>query len=153
MENTTAVKKPIQARNAEENKNAGIDILQELVNQSSVKTFKSTTGKGGYLSIVKSNNGTRLVISKQVNEKLGYPSEIFIGCEEDYLIIFNSQDTPIEGKKLPENKRDKITIYDTKLVNEIVGNFQLDYSEITSKSFANGRFENKGRPVLYVKMV
>jgi len=149
MENS----KTIIARNTEENKTEGFEALQELVNQSSVRKFSSSAGKGGYLSIIKSTNGTRLVISKSVNEELNYPSEIFIGCEKDHLIIFNSQDTPIEGKKLPENKKGKITIYDTKLVNEIIETFQLDYSGITSKSFAEGRLENKVRSILYVKMV
>lgn len=83
---------------------------------------------------------------------MGYPSEIYFGCEDEYLILFNSQDTGIEGKKLPENKRGKLTIYDTTLVNGIIEEFHLDYSEVTSKSFVEGHYENKGRPVLYVKM-
>lgn len=127
--------------------------LQELVKQTSVIRFSSSSGRGGLISIVKSSNGTRFVISKSVNEELGYPTEIYFGCENDHLIMFNSQDTPIEGKKIPANNKGKLIIYDAALVNDIVEAFNLDYSDVTSKSFAQGHFEDKGRPVLYVKMV
>lgn len=153
MENKNEVKKPTKPRNTQENKEQVLEPLKEFVNQSSVKHLNSSLGKGSLLSIVKSTNGTRLSISKSVNEKLGYPSEIYFGCENEYLILFNSQDTGIEGKKLPENKRGKLTIYDTTLVNGIIEEFHLDYSEVTSKSFVEEQYEDKGRTVLYVRMV
>lgn len=146
-------KEKLASQNIQADEEDKIDPLQALVKQTSVKQFSSSSGRGGLISIVKSSNGTRLVINKSANEQLGYPSEIYFGCENEYLIIFDSQDTPIQGKKVPANNNGKLTIYDAALVNEIIEAFNLDYSDVTSKSFAQGRFEDKGRPVLYVKMV
>lgn len=131
-----------------------LQVLQSIIANNKIKSFQNvTSGRGGFISIVKSTNGTRLTISKQVNEKLGYPSELFVGFEDDYLLIFNAEGTDASNIKLRNNDKQKLTIYNTGLVNLIIDEFELDYTDKTSQSFADGHFKEQGRPVLYVKMV
>lgn len=131
-----------------------LQVLQSIIANNKIKSFQNvTSSRGGFISIVKSTNGTRLTISKQVNEKLGYPSELFVGFEDDYLLIFNAEGTDASNIKLRNNDKQKLTIYNTGLVNLIIDEFELDYTDKTSQSFADGHFKEQGRPVLYVKMV
>lgn len=129
------------------------DKLQELVSRTSRLQFGSSGIRGAYMSVVYSPQSIRLAINKVVNEKLGYPTEIYFGCEGDYLFMFNSEGTSFEGKQISSNNKGKLLIYDAALVKNIIETFNLDYSDVTSISFAEGYFEDKGRPVLYVKMV
>ncbi|MEK5489052.1 hypothetical protein [Lysinibacillus sp. FSL M8-0355] len=135
------------------NKNSeNLDDLLEFVAKET-KTFKDISARGSsYVSIVKSENGTRFVINKATNEKLGYPTELYIGYKDKHLMIFNAKGLSINKLTVKQTKN-KITIYNTKLVDEIIKHFGIDFSNITSKSFAEGYYENKGRDVLYVKMV
>ncbi|QGM31939.1 hypothetical protein GI482_16965 [Bacillus sp. N3536] len=131
-----------------------LQVLQSIIAKNKIKSFQNiNSGRGGFISIVKSTNGTRFTISKQVNEKLGYPSELFVGFEDDYLIIFNAEGTDASNIKLRKNDKRKLTIYNTGLVNLIINEFELDYTDKTSRSFTDGHFKEQGRPVLYVKMV
>lgn len=126
-----------------------LQVLQSIIANNKIKSFQNvTSGRGGFISIVKSTNGTRLTISKQVNEKLGYPSELFVGFEDDYLLIFNAEGTDASNIKLRNNDKQKLTIYNTGLVNLIIDEFELDYTDKTSQSFADGHFKEQGRPVL-----
>lgn len=128
--------------------------LQSIIANNKIKAFQNvSSGRGGYISIVKSSNGTRLTISKQVNEQLGFPKELFIGFEDEYLIIFNAEGLDASNVKLQSNNKQKLTIYNTGLVNLIIEEFNLDYTDKTSQSFADGYIKEHGRPVLYVKMV
>lgn len=129
------------------------DELEALVSRASPLQFGSSGIRGGLISVVYSPQSIRLAINKAANEKLGYPTEIYFGCEGEYLFMFNSQGTSFEGKKISSNNKGKLLIYDAALVKSIVETFDLDYSNVTSKSFAEGYFKDKGRPVLYVKMV
>lgn len=91
-------------------------------------------------------------INKATNEKLDYPTEIYIGYTDNHLMLFNAKGLNINKLTVKQTKN-KITIYNTKLVDEIINHFGIDFSNITSKSFAEGYYEDKGRDVLYVKMV
>ncbi|MEK5330607.1 hypothetical protein [Lysinibacillus sp. FSL W8-0992] len=135
------------------NKNSeNLDDLLEFVKKET-QTFKDISARGSsYVSIVKSENGTRFVINKATNEKLGYPTEIYIGYKDEHLMIFNAEGMAVNKLTVRQTKN-KITIYNTKLVDEIINHFGIDFSEITSKSFAEGYFENKGREILYVKLL
>lgn len=131
-----------------------LQVLQDIIANNNIKKFNSVSNKrGGYISIVKSTNGTRLTISKKVNEHLGFPEELFIGFENEYLIIFNAKGLDASNVKLQSNNKQKLTIYNTGLVNLIIEQFDLDYTDKTSQSFTDGHFKEQGRPVLYVKMV
>lgn len=128
--------------------------LQSLMTNNKIKTFNNvSSGRGGYISVVKSTKGTRLTINKKVNERLGYPKELFIGFDNEYLVIFNADGLDGGNIKLDKNEEDKLNIYNTNLVNLIIDEFNLDYTDRTSRSFSDGHFKDQGRPVLYVKMV
>lgn len=128
--------------------------LQNIIANNKIKAFQNvSSGRGGYISMVKSTNGTRFTISKQANEQLGYPKELFIGFEDEYLILFNAEGLDASNVKLSKNNKQKLSIYNTNLVNLIIEEFDLDYTDKTSQSFADGHYKDQGRPVLYVKMV
>jgi len=135
------------------NKNSeNLDDLLDFVTKET-QTFKDISARGSsYVSIVKSENGTRFVINKATNEKLGYPNEIYIGYKDEHLMIFNAEGLSINKLAVKQTKN-KITIYNTKLVDEIINHFGVNFTDITSKSFAEGYFENKVREILYVKLV
>lgn len=131
-----------------------LQVLQSIIVNNKIKSFQNvSSGRGGFISIVKSTNGTRLTISKKVNEQLSYPMELFIGIEGDFLLIFNSEGLDAGNIKLEKNDKERLNIYNTSLVDSIIATFNLDYTGRTSRSFAEGYFENKGREILYVKLV
>lgn len=128
--------------------------LKNLATQNKIKSYQvGASSRGGLISIVKATNGTRLSISKAVNAKLGYPQELFVGFEDEYLFIFNADDLDVGNVKLKENKKEKLNIYNTSLVDSIIKEFNLDYTDRTSRSFSTGHYKEQGRPILYVKMV
>lgn len=132
----------------------GLQGLQSIMANNKIKSFNNvSSGRGSYISIVKSTNGKRLTISKKVNERLGYPKELFIGFDNDCLVIFNADGLDGGNIKLDKNEEDKLNIYNTNLVNLIIDEFNIDYTDKTSRSFSDGHFKDQGRPVLYVKMV
>lgn len=127
------------------------DELMDFISNE-VGNFNNISSRGSaFISIVKSENGTRLVINKDTNQKLGYPNEIYIGYKDEYLMLFNAENLNVNKLSVKQNKS-KVNIYNTKLVNEVIKHFNLDFSNITSKSFAEGYFENKSRTILYVKL-
>lgn len=131
-----------------------LQALQSIMANNKIKSFNNvSSGRGSYISIVKATNGTNLTISKKVNKELGYPKELFIGFDNEYLVIFNADGLDGANVKLDKNNKDKLNIYNTSLVNLIINEFNLDYSDRTSRSFSDGHFKDQGRPVLYVKMV
>lgn len=131
-----------------------LQVLQSIMTNNKIKTFhNASSGRGGFISVVKSPNGTRLTISKKVNKELGYPKELFIGFDNEYLVIFNADGLDGGNIRLDKNEKDILKIYNTNLVNVIIDEFNLDYTDRTSRSFPDGHFKDQGRPVLYVKMV
>lgn len=131
-----------------------LEELKNLATQNKIKNYQvGASSRGGLISIVKATNGTRLTISKEVNQKLGYPKELFIGFEGGDLIIFNADESDVGNVKLKKNDQQKLNIYNTSLVDSIIKEFSLNYTNKTSRSFANGHYEQKGRTILYVKMV
>lgn len=161
MQNTLVQNKNLlQDKQTSVTKQVGLDIsnnrenLDDLLDfiTKETQTFKDISSRGSsFVSIVKSDNGTRFVINKATNEKLGFPTEIYIGYKDEHLMIFNAEGLAINKLKVKQTKN-KIIIYNTKLVDEIISHFGVDFSNITSKSFAEGYFENKGREILYVKI-
>jgi len=128
-----------------------LDSFLEFISTETQK-FKNVAARGSsYVSIVKSENGTRLTISKFVNEKLGYPTELYIGYKDKHLMIFNAKGLQVDKCEVKKSSS-KITLYNTNLVDEIINHFSIDFTGITSKSYSDGYFENKGREVLYVKL-
>ena len=131
-----------------------VQQLKGLAAKNNIKSLSNVSSRrGGFISIVKATNGTRISINKHVNKELGYPTELFVGIEDEYLLIFNATGLGIGNAKLKSNTKDKLNIYNTALVDTIIKEFNLDYSDKTSQSFADGHFKDQGRPVLYVKMV
>lgn len=135
----------------------GLQGLQSIMANNKINDLKDRSmsqGRGGYISLVKAKrNGTRLTINKKSNERLGYPKELFVGFDNEYLVIFNAEGLDGANVKLDKNDKEELNIYRTSLVNLIIDEFNLDYSDRTSRSFSDGHFKDQGRPVLYVKMV
>lgn len=152
---TTNTKKNVEVKATEQVQGKeSLQALQSIMANNKIQTFHSaSSGRGGFISVVKSPNGTRLTISKKVNKELGYPKELFIGFDNEYLVIFNADGLDGGNIRLDKNEKDILKIYNTNLVNIIIDEFNLDYTDRTSRSFSDGHFKDQGRPVLYVKMV
>lgn len=132
--------------------NKGLEELKALAQKES-QAFTDVSGRGsGLISIVSSKDGTRFTISKFANQKLGYPSEIYIGLQDEHIMIFNAEDMDLPAIRIKQ-EQGKIVIYNKKLVTDIIYKYSLNFTGITSKSFADGYFEVNARPIMYVKMV
>lgn len=151
---TTQIKNTVNETVKEQGQEEHLQMLKDMAAKNKIKMYqKTSSGRGGFISMVKATNGTCLKISKQVNEQLGYPMELFIGIEGDYLLIFNSEGLDVGNIIFDKNDKERLNIYNKSLVDSIIATFNLDYTDRTSRSFADGHFKEQGRPVLYVKMV
>ena len=111
----------------------------------SINLPSSSGSSKNSVSIVYSNNGKRMTISKSIVERLKLSKTVCI-CPlvEDNVIIL--------GANLPKGKsveaklsgEDKKIVYLTSIIKHIVYEYKLDYSECSSLAFANITFEKKG---------
>lgn len=132
----------------QEQSNYELDMFQPSVSQ----TTSRGNLKAGAMSIVKSNCGKRITISKEVMEKLNNPSKIVISFSDERIAI---------GEYLPNNNNQlrlkmvgkKAIIYSAGLVTEIAEKYQLDFSTRTSITFTQvGYVESNGYTVAIIKI-
>lgn len=129
-----------------------IEDLQAFA-KTKAQAFTAVTGRGsGLISIVSSKNGTRFVISKSANERLGFPEKIYIGFLPKQLVIFDADGTDLPAIKIKQDN-DRVNIYNSQLVNQVINQYSLNFTGITSKSFSDGYFEDAAKTVLYVNMI
>lgn len=149
---TNAEVKLVTNKEVISNSPKSLEDLQTFA-KTQAKAFTKTTGRGsGLISIVSSKNGTRFVISKTANERLGFPEKIYIGFLPQQLVIFDAEGTDLPAIKIKQ-EHDRVNIYNSSLVNQIISQYTLDYTGITSRSFSDGYFEDAAKPLLYVNMV
>ena len=86
------------------------------------------------MSIVSAKTGKRIVISKEIMEKLNKPERIVMSFAEDKIAI---------GEQLPNNDnyinikvlKSKGVVYSSGIVKEITDLYELDFSNKTSITF------------------
>ena len=152
VKTTNAEVKPVTNKEVVSNSLKSLEDIETFA-KTQAKAFTNTTGRGqGLISIVSSKNGTRFVISKSANERLGFPKKIYIGFLPQQLVIFDAEGTDLPAIKIKQ-EHDRVSIYNSSLVNQIISQYTLDYTGITSRSFSDGYFEDAAKPLLYVNMV
>ncbi|WP_411169263.1 hypothetical protein ACH36K_01450 [Clostridium sp. MB05] len=125
--------------------------MEDFKASESVVINKKITGKG-CLTVINSTCGRRVVIAKDVMNKLKHPTQIAMSFSNDSIAI---------GEKLPNNNnlltvkdyRGKTIIYSASLVNEITNNYNLDFSDKTSITFSEVKYiEKNGYPIALIRV-
>ncbi|UBR29384.1 hypothetical protein LCG60_22610 [Bacillus sp. SD-4] len=125
--------------------------LEEFLS-TKVKAFSSVGNRGAsFLSIVKADTGTSIRLTKDATAKLNNPTRLSVGFTGAYLVLCNADELNVSSYK-GSFKNDRTIIYNTGLVEAIIKHFNLDFSNKTSISFSEGRYEQQGRVILYVKL-
>jgi hypothetical protein len=108
----------------------------------SLPVVTGSAGSGYSVSIVNSDNGKRLTVSKALTKELSLDKEIYvaINAEDKEFYISNA---PIINRSshCKVSGTDKKICYSAALVTLIVDSFNLNYSGKTSMSFNNISFE------------
>ncbi|SNT19330.1 hypothetical protein SAMN05446037_105016 [Anaerovirgula multivorans] len=103
----------------------------------------------GVLQLVNSDNGKRIVVMKEPQEKLGSPKQIQILLGEDSILI--GTNLPNTDKSFEVKKGG--TIYAAKLVGELTDKYNLDFTGKTSMTFYDFEYLQHGEDtILAIKM-
>ncbi|WP_419393174.1 hypothetical protein [Cytobacillus praedii] len=144
------------------NKNKGLTVssnakreldeqLEEFLS-TKVKTFPVVGNKGSsFLSVVKADTGTSIRLTKDATVKLNNPTQLSVSFIGAYLVLCNADELNVPSYK-GNFKNGRTTVYNTGLVDAIIKQFNLDFSNKTSVSFSEGYYKQQGRALLYVKL-
>ncbi|MEK5197264.1 hypothetical protein MHI49_28000 [Bacillus sp. FSL M7-0884] len=125
--------------------------LEEFLS-TKVKAFSSVGNRGAsFLSIVKADTGTSIRLTKDATAKLNNPTRLSVGFTGAYLVLCNADELNVSSYK-GSFKNDRTIVYNTGLVEAIIKQFNLDFSNKTSISFSEGYYKQQGRVILYVKL-
>ena len=101
---------------------------------SESKTINKCSAEAGAMSVINSKTGKRIIVSREIMEKLNKPERIVMSFSEDKIAI---------GEQLPNNYnyinikvlKSKGVIYSAGIVKEITDIYKLDFSNKTSITF------------------
>ena len=137
----------VRPKNKEDNKmvsnnNELIEENYEIKESVDLDSFKPSESKSinkgiaeaGIMSIINSKTGKRIIVSREIMEKLNKPERIVMSFSEDKIAI---------GEQLPNNDnyinikvlKSKGIIYSAGIVKEITDLYKLDFSNKTSITF------------------
>ena len=115
------------------------DDIKESVDLDSFKPSESKTinkcsAEAGAMSVINSKTGKRIIVSREIMEKLNNPERIVMSFSGDRIAI---------GEQLPNNDnyinikvlKSKGVIYSAGIVKEITDLYKLDFSNKTSITF------------------
>lgn len=110
------------------------DLDLDLFKPSESKVRRKGIAEAGVMSIVNAKTGKRIMISREIMEKLNKPERVVISFAEDKIAI---------GEQLPNNYnyinikvlKSKGVIYSAGIVKEITDLYELDFSNKTSITF------------------
>lgn len=124
----------------ETNKNYDLERFQP----ASSKTTIRSNSIAGVMSVVNSNCGKRVTLSKDLMDKLNNPNKVTMSFSQESIAI---------GVTLPNNNNQltiklsgkKGVIYSSGIVSEITDKYGLDFSNRTSVTFSEVEYiENEG---------
>lgn len=95
------------------------------------------------LTVVKHKSSTRLTFSPEVIQKIGATENVQVALNPEGIAIglgFTGDENYFPLKKFGK----KFNIYSSQLVNEIIDDFSLDFSDVSSISFQRVRYLNNG---------
>lgn len=109
-------------------------------------------GKAGVLSVVNSNNGMRVVLSKELMEHLNYPKTVQVGLADHRIAI--SEYLGDDYTSYPMSKSGtKSIIYRSELVKQMTERYQLDFSHRTSITLVDVKYKSNGRnTIAFIKV-
>jgi hypothetical protein len=115
----------------ETNKTYDLEMFQPALS----KTTSRSNSRAGVMSVVNSNCGKRVMLSKELMDRLNNPSKISMSFSEEYIAV---------GATLPNNnnqltiklREKKGVIYSVGIVSEITDKYGLDFSNRTSITFS-----------------
>lgn len=118
----------------EENSDIKESVDLDLFKPSESKIRNKGIAEAGVMSVVNAKTGKRIVISKEIMEKLNKPERIVVSFAEDKIAI---------GEQLPNNDnyinikvlKSKGVVYSSGIVKEITDFYKLDFSNKTSITF------------------
>ena len=137
----------VRPKNKEDNKmvssnNELVEDDYEIKESIDLDSFKPSESKSinkgiaeaGIMSIINSKTGKRIIVSREIMEKLNKPERIVMSFSEDKIAI---------GEQLPNNDnyikikalKSKGIIYSAEIVKEITDIYELDFSNKTSITF------------------
>lgn len=110
-----------------------IDLSEFMPVKSTSKAKAST--EAGVITIINSKkNGKRIILAKELVQKIKANGAINIVLANDAIVIA-SADAAI-GNEFPfKVSGNKVIIYATDLINEITDHYDLDFSNCVSKTF------------------
>jgi len=100
-------------------------------------------GEAGVLSVVQSDNGKRVALSKELLEQLGNPNTIQIGLSDNQMVIAENLGDDFTSYPLSKSGAKKI-IYRSELVKQITERYNLDFSKRTSITFHDANYKKMG---------
>ena len=150
---------PIQLPKGVDNQSMDDETISEINFNSFVPIKSKGCSRGrkvdnrGSISIVYGENGNRLTLNKELIKYLNLTNRIQIGVNQTRLILGTNLGEGFEYYSLKPDKS-KFVTYSKPLVSELVDQFNLDYTDITSRTFKSIRYTTKnGSPVVVVDMV
>lgn len=101
---------------------------------SESKTINKCSAEAGAMSVINSKTGKRIIVSREIMEKLNKPERVVMSFAVDKIAI---------GEQLPNNDnyinikvlKSKGVIYSAGIVKEITDIYKLDFSNKTSITF------------------
>lgn len=121
----------ITDNNQESNNNYNLEMFQPALS----KTITRSNLIAGVMSVVNSKSSKRIVLSKELMDKLNAPTKVAISFSEECIAI---------GRTLPNNNNQLIVkpigkkgaIYSSGVVSEITDMYGLDFNNRTSITFS-----------------
>ena len=136
-------------------------IKKNLVDK--LKTHKSANIKGAgshggnskpSLTIVNSkHNGKRIMLSKALKEALGIEQSFTVASFPEDGCILMGKELPNCNDKFNMSPSDAQICYSSTLINHLVEAFNLDYENVTSRSFSEIQIDTSGdTPIAIIKL-
>lgn len=137
-----------------------IDNIQEPNKNYDLESFQPVTSKttsrsnliAGVMSVINSKSGKRVMLSKDLMDKLNNPNKVAMSFSEESIAIGitlpnnnNQLDIKVSGKKG--------VIYSAGIVSEITDKYGLDFSNRTSMTFLEVEYiEDDGCSIAIIKV-
>lgn len=124
------------------------DSIEEAINKSELEELeldlflpsmstpvsKVTSVSKGLVSIIYAKTGKRIVFDQTFVEDLGVDKTLQIGYNDCHLLLGSNLSPSYKDRTL-RKQGSKYVLYDSALIQELISNFNLDYTGVTSKTF------------------
>ena len=100
----------------------------------STPVSKVTSVSKGLVSIIYAKTGKRITFDSSLIEDLGLDETLQVGYDHKQLLLGVNLSPQYKNRKLKKQGK-KYVLYDSALIQELIQNFNLDYSGVTSQTF------------------